>query len=345
MDAIVGIYCISNKINGKMYIGQSRNIIERWKSHIYELNKGIHRNRYLQYSWFKYGESNFNFSIIELCDIESLDKKEIYYISKYQSTDSDKGYNLTGGGQNIVGESSKKLREILRYGHRDDFIPINQFSIDGKFIKRYDAMTIASEALGISHSSAIRNCANKFHGSFDQGSKTCCGYAWIYDEDIEKFLSTDYSKWFSIEPKFHIYKYEYPSGIFVCEYNTVSDAAIDNNVSNDVISMCLRGVQLKSGKYTYRRSTDNEYGKNIQIVIPKHEKKNKRKVVAVAVDSDEILYEFDSIVSAANALNYKTSSHISGCCNGKRKTYKSMRWFYREYVNIISSSDGRFFIA
>lgn len=48
MEKIIGIYCIENKVNHKKYIGQSIEIHQRWKRHVYDLNKGVHNNKHLQ---------------------------------------------------------------------------------------------------------------------------------------------------------------------------------------------------------------------------------------------------------------------------------------------------------
>lgn len=101
---MIGIYKITNKINNKCYIGQSRNIERRWKRHIQENNdSAIHR------AIKKYGVENFSFEVIEECSTEELDKKEIYWINFYNSIDKEKGYNLTLGG--LGGAHSVKLEE------------------------------------------------------------------------------------------------------------------------------------------------------------------------------------------------------------------------------------------
>lgn len=117
MNSDIGIYCIENKINHKKYIGQSIHIHRRWSEHKYALNHNIHDNDYLQKSWNKYGLDNFEFRIIEICDIDVLDKKEDYYISLYNTFDKNYGYNLILGGESKR-EISEETREKLRQANK-----------------------------------------------------------------------------------------------------------------------------------------------------------------------------------------------------------------------------------
>lgn len=94
-----GIYCIENKNDGKKYIGQARDIIDRWYKHRYELTHNIHFNNYLQNSWNKHGEDGFCFYVLEYCEPNELNEKEIYYIDLYDTTNRSLGYNLKSGGQ------------------------------------------------------------------------------------------------------------------------------------------------------------------------------------------------------------------------------------------------------
>lgn len=87
---LCGIYKITNKINNKMYIGQSKDIINRWDKHKNELNSNKHKNDYLQKSWNKYGEENFDFEIIVLCEPAELNRLEKHYIDKYDTFNNDK---------------------------------------------------------------------------------------------------------------------------------------------------------------------------------------------------------------------------------------------------------------
>lgn len=109
-----GIYCIENKITHKKYIGQSVNINARFSKHRSELNCKTHFNDYLQKAWNKYGEESFDFYVIEYCELDKLDEKEIYYINHFETINRDKGYNLKSGGQEnckLSKESKRKISE------------------------------------------------------------------------------------------------------------------------------------------------------------------------------------------------------------------------------------------
>ena len=107
MDKITGIYRIISP-NGKMYIGQSIDIRKRWAHHRKFAGRGHPK---LFDSFLEYGVENHTFDIIQTCDREMLDELERYYISLYDSFDSENGLNLRSGG--IIGtkfaDSSKKL--------------------------------------------------------------------------------------------------------------------------------------------------------------------------------------------------------------------------------------------
>lgn len=81
---MIGIYKIQNLKNGKVYIGQSNNIKYRIRQHKSHLRHNTHYNLFLQKSWNKYGEENFEFSIVEECELSQLNDRETYWCNYYK---------------------------------------------------------------------------------------------------------------------------------------------------------------------------------------------------------------------------------------------------------------------
>jgi group I intron endonuclease len=116
----IGIYRVTNRINGKVYIGKSFDIKRRWRQH-----RNLHLNGYhLQRAIKKYGLDNFNFSIIiEMAPMYNIQQQlnilnalERLWIKTYESNNPQKGYNETEGGDGIIGfhfseESIQKIKK------------------------------------------------------------------------------------------------------------------------------------------------------------------------------------------------------------------------------------------
>jgi group I intron endonuclease len=91
------IYKITNKVNGKIYVGQSKKSIEdRFQRHIKAARKKC--NRYLYDAMNHYGYDNFIIEVIETdIEKEQIDEREQFWI-KELSTLMPNGYNMTKGG-------------------------------------------------------------------------------------------------------------------------------------------------------------------------------------------------------------------------------------------------------
>lgn len=118
-----GIYGITNKINGRTYVGQTgENFQRRYWHHQWKLRNNCHDNSHLQAAWNKYGEENFEYFIIEVVDDKSkLNDLEIAYIANYKSI--DKSYNMALGGVGKRGvPMSEKSKQIVGQKNREHML-------------------------------------------------------------------------------------------------------------------------------------------------------------------------------------------------------------------------------
>lgn len=105
------VYCIKCLVNNKVYIGQTSRSISRMQEHIYALRGGKHRNKELQRDYNEYGESQFEYSVLDYCsDQATMDALEKSYISNARA---DCGcYNVFSGGRtgfDVTDEFRKKV--------------------------------------------------------------------------------------------------------------------------------------------------------------------------------------------------------------------------------------------
>ena len=94
------IYKVTNKVNGKIYIGQTVRTLEQRKwQHLDAAKHGCKTHFYNAIR--KYGEDNFVFEVIdEASSMQELNALERYYIAKFNCI--KEGYNMVDGGNNNV---------------------------------------------------------------------------------------------------------------------------------------------------------------------------------------------------------------------------------------------------
>lgn len=91
------VYKHTNKTNGKVYIGQTKDCQSRWKPSSYV------GSPYFYHAIQKYGWNNFQHEFLKTnLTQEEADYWERYFIKKYQSTNPQYGYNICEGGEHKV---------------------------------------------------------------------------------------------------------------------------------------------------------------------------------------------------------------------------------------------------
>ena len=120
------IYKITNLINGKIYIGLTTLTVEqRWKIHVRDSKTN---DKHLYKSIRKYGIDNFRVEKIdETNSFKILGELERKYIKEYQSTNPDKGYNLTAGGESNQLDGNPRAKLTV-----DDVVEIRKIYAENK---------------------------------------------------------------------------------------------------------------------------------------------------------------------------------------------------------------------
>ncbi len=274
MIKICGIYKITNKVNGKCYIGQSNDIHRRWKQ---ELAPNAKLNPHLARAFEKYGIDNFEFEIIEECQREHLNEREQFYIEIYHSIDPNLGYNKTEGGDGNLGRHfimSEEQKEKIRKANtgrkltEEQLINIresNKYKIDPNQIvifcyetnKYYSSIGKAAKELGIGKES-IRHVIN---GQDNHAlNYRFCKMSDNINEFIESCQQIDkYLQEYNITLKQYYCRQAKPNKkkqVLCIEtqqiFESASEAARQMNLNKHCIIWCCNGKYKRTHNYHFK---------------------------------------------------------------------------------------------
>lgn len=253
------IYCITNKINGKRYIGQTIDFNTRRKRH---LKYTSDENSILHSAIRKYGPSNFDIKIIVTFKAISegvrrklLDFLEMLYIRKYQTLTTQNGYNITAGGGGMSGfhpseRSKKKMSESQKSSivcvsnwktnQYDARRPVLLYDLKGKFYKEYDSITDALNSLGKS----VKPIRESVFKALKDQTKSSYGYLWKYkDSDNYPELINSWS-----DPQWKTVYYYSKEGKLLDVYNCAREAAEELGVKLRTVKSSLERPSTKRRK-------------------------------------------------------------------------------------------------
>lgn len=174
------IYKITTKHNGLVYVGQTvQSLRRRWRSHLSHFYLNTHHNELLQKVFDKYGEDDFVVEVLDTCDVSELDEKERYWISYYDATNREKGYNFESGGNKLKKHSENTVQKmkISQRGKNNLLVP-EQVTEIKKSIIAGDSLT---------------DIANRFHvtGGCIYRIKILQNWAWVSSELNEEVFNTN----------------------------------------------------------------------------------------------------------------------------------------------------------
>ena len=169
--------------NGKVYIGQTTTSVEkRWQEHVSN-SKSLRSKMICDAAIKKYGKENIKIEVLEEVEVdetkptllvEKLNQLEKKYISKYESTDIKKGYNiLLGGerkplGQKILDEKWYELYEKQGWGESLSYFAFMLFDcIKPKICETHERLNKEERYVWYGY---------KFMDYTNMKSTTFCGY-------------------------------------------------------------------------------------------------------------------------------------------------------------------------
>lgn len=178
-----GIYKFTNIINNKIYIGSTKNLRKRFNQHINLLKLQKHHSIHFQNSYNKYGENNFIYEIIELCDEKDLLLREQYYLDTllfaqdYMNNLNSKflelSYNINPTTSSRLGTTQSKESIKKSKMNNPNRIEVYQFNFNGEFIKEYLSCGDAAIENNISKGAISKCCLDEqeYCGNFIYCSK------------------------------------------------------------------------------------------------------------------------------------------------------------------------------
>lgn len=334
------IYKITNLINNKIYIGQTK-IPEpkRWQAHVWNANNNSNNDcPYLNNAINKYGKENFKREIIEECSNELLSEREKYWIKYYDTTNREKGYNLTQGGdgytkyndEDILNayektlsvrsgakllnmsscQFSKRLRSlgIIAYN-----TTIFQFDLDGNYIATYNSF---AEAVRILNGKEMNNACRKNYKYKN--------YIWIYEDEnisIQQVLEELNKK--NYKEKI-IQQFTLDTKELVGEYVSALEASKKTGIDYASIKAALRGEQVSSGDYLWHKINSN---------LSLQERYNKYLLSRRCCQIDELNEKGEIIATYPSAGFVEKRDNLSyNCvkmvCDGKKKSVNNRFFQY-----------------
>lgn len=279
------IYKITDDINNKIYIGQTRQTADlRFKQHLRAWRKTDNSSiPYVDIIIGKLGAEHFTYEVLKkIVDKDKdhlvmlLKKYEKYYIKKYKSNCSEYGYNISAGGDD--------------YGVFNK--PVWQYTLDGVFIQEFGSLTIAAQSVG-TDKATIGHCCKKDRGA------SAKGYLWSYAG--ETYRTDIYYKNRNVD------MYD-SQGCLLQSFDNVNAITTDKKMRRKIRD-CCEGYKYNIDGFVYRYKGDdfNKYPVNY---------KKRGKSVGQFDLSNNLIKVFPSLKSVKEELNNSTIGDVilKGSC-------------------------------
>ncbi len=330
------IYCHQNRINGKLYIGQTRcqDLTRRWTG-----GHGYEGCPHFYAAIQKYGWNNFSHNILRTGLTKSeADEYEKIYINFFDTTNPNFGYNIREGGHHsgtLSAEGRQRIVERFSGANSPIAKKVAVFSCDGVKLGEYDTVTAAAKAYGTTTGSVSDICSCK------EGSLK--GYLFFFEADVhglDKLPVELLRKPRDMRRRFlPVAQYDL-SGKFLSSYGSIKEAAAATGLRPAGISAVISGdKRTMTGGYMWRHFLGD-----CSDIPPYSARKDTNKiflsnnnVCMIDPHTHEPIRVYPSVADASLDSGVPISD-IAQCLSAKSGTAGSFGW---EYAGEYSSRTGK----
>ena len=195
-------------------------------------------------------------------------------------------------------------------------VPVLQYDSDGKFIKRYESISVASKETGVNQSSIWFSCTQRYH----HGG----GFIWCYESQknaIQKAMNRKLTGY----GKKKVFQFNL-DGTLVKVWNSAKDVEDSTGMNASSISLACSGKIAQAYGYLWSRTED--VSDKLDSVQMKLSRRKNRKVFQYSLDG-VLVKSWNSIQEAANATRVDGSG-ISKVCRGKQAQTGGYIWKYHD---------------
>lgn len=289
-----GIYKITNRVNGKFYIGLSTDILRRLNSHRWVKTDNP---QVIDQAIQLHGIENFTAEILELCPEDKLSEREKYWCDEYYQCKSyaPNGYNIAStGGQ---------------FGTHG--ITLSCYDLDGNLIQTYPSYQSAADAYNITPHAIVL--------SIDRQG-LCCGMMWQEgnEKKISKYIKRPNPKGRPID----VYTKE---GVFFRTFDNETAAGEYFGTSIGNIHSVLNGTTSMCDYYFV------DAGEEFSLNVLQY--RNHKRVYCYNMDTHEFVAEYKTAQDAGQSIGCDASG-IAKACKGQNYYYKKLIWSYKKFDRI-----------
>jgi len=247
----IGIYKITSP-NGKIYIGQSTNINNRWYKDYKNLNCGGQIKLYNSLN--KHGWDKHIHEVIEECSLEQLDKREIYWKQHYINTHGWKHMLFIMLEDGKGGNKSNETKIKMSISSTKNNQKIKAYTLNGTFINTFntpsEARTILLSHKKVNTGDILKICRR------NSKQKSCGGYIFQFEDDdkIQEIILNIPNN-IKLKQK-TIFQYDL-NNKFIKEHPNsyqVEKEFTNNNlkINSSDIRSCCNGKQKTAGGYIWK---------------------------------------------------------------------------------------------